>query len=186
MAIPEVDDQIMVNFVHQHPDRPFVMGGMFHGGAGGGGGQGNNVKSLSSKSGHIISLDDGGGITIKDKTGGNTITVDGKDTISGVASKKISLNNGKSSIVIEDETITIHAKNIKITGDTIISMGSGKAGVELSSEANVAAVSGVTVTASGSKEVQVTGKETSISGSKVSMNGEGETIITGGLVKLNS
>ncbi|GEN66330.1 type VI secretion system Vgr family protein [Chryseobacterium rhizosphaerae] len=186
MAIPEVDDQIMVNFVHQHPDRPFVMGGMFHGGAGGGGGQGNNVKSISSKSGHIISLDDGGGITIKDKTGGNTITVDGKDTISGVASKKISLNNGKSSIVIEDETITIHAKNIKITGDTIISMGSGKAGVELSSEANVAAVSGVTVTASGSKEVQVTGKETSISGSKVSMNGEGETIITGGLVKLNS
>nr|WP_179140091.1 phage baseplate assembly protein V [Chryseobacterium sp. YR221] len=186
MAIPEVDDQIMVNFVHQHPDRPFVMGGMFHGGAGGGGGQGNNVKSLSSKSGHIISLDDGGGITIKDKTCGNTITVDGKDTISGVASKKISLNNGKSSIVIEDETITIHAKNIKITGDTIISMGSGKAGVELSSEANVAAVSGVTVTASGSKEVQVTGKETSISGSKVSMNGEGETIITGGLVKLNS
>ncbi|SFN78645.1 Uncharacterized conserved protein, implicated in type VI secretion and phage assembly [Chryseobacterium oleae] len=186
MAIPEVDDQIMVNFVHQHPDRPFVMGGMFHGGAGGGGGQGNNIKSLSSKSGHIVSLDDAGAITIKDKSGGNIITVDGTNTISAVASKKISLDNGKSSIVIEDETITIHAKNIHVVGETIVSMGSGKAGVELSSKENVAAVSGVTVTASGSKEVQITGKETSISGAKVSMNGDGETIITGGLVKLNS
>ncbi|REC59791.1 Vgr family protein [Chryseobacterium pennae] len=186
MAIPEVDDHIMVNFVHQHPDRPFVMGGMFHGGAGGGGGQGNNVKSLSSKSGHTISLNDVGGITITDRTGGNIITVDGTNTISAVASKKVTLDNGKSSITIDDETITIQAKNIHITGETIVSMGSGKAGIELSSEANVAALSGVTVTTSGSKEVQITGKDTSISGTKVSMDGSGETIITGGLVKLNS
>ncbi|MCS4304106.1 type VI secretion system Vgr family protein [Chryseobacterium sp. BIGb0232] len=186
MAIPEVDDHIMVNFVHQHPDRPFVMGGMFHGGAGGGGGQGNNVKSLSSKSGHTISLNDAGGITITDRTGGNIITVDGTNTISAVASKKVTLDNGKSSITIDDETITIQAKNIHITGETIVSMGSGKAGIELSSEANVAALSGVTVTTSGSKEVQITGKDTSISGTKVSMDGSGETIITGGLVKLNS
>ncbi|MEJ5105901.1 type VI secretion system Vgr family protein [Chryseobacterium sp. MYb328] len=186
MAIPEVDDHIIVNFVHQHPDRPFVMGGMFHGGAGGGGGQGNNVKSLSSKSGHTISLNDAGGITITDRTGGNIITVDGTNTISAVASKKVTLDNGKSSITIDDETITIQAKNIHITGETIVSMGSGKAGIELSSEANVAALSGVTVTTSGSKEVQITGKDTSISGTKVSMDGSGETIITGGLVKLNS
>lgn len=186
MAIPEVDDQIMVNFVHQHPDRPFVMGGMFHGGAGGGGGQGNNVKSLSSKSGHTISLNDGGGITITDKTGGNVITVDGTNTISAVASKKITLDNGKSSITIDDETITIHAKNVKITGDTMVSIGSGSAGMNLSSEKNIAAVTGTTVTASGSEKIEVSGAETSISGAKVSMDGSGETIITGGLVKLNS
>src|SRR5690606_20358442 len=29
--IPEAGDQVMVGFVHQHPDRPFVMGGVFHG-----------------------------------------------------------------------------------------------------------------------------------------------------------
>lgn len=27
VAIPEVGDQVMVGFVHNHPDRPFVMGG---------------------------------------------------------------------------------------------------------------------------------------------------------------
>ncbi|WP_394334052.1 phage baseplate assembly protein V [Chryseobacterium polytrichastri] len=32
--ISEVEDQVMVNFQHGHPDRPFVMGGMFHGGTG--------------------------------------------------------------------------------------------------------------------------------------------------------
>lgn len=26
---PIVGDQVMVGFVHNHPDRPFVMGGMF-------------------------------------------------------------------------------------------------------------------------------------------------------------
>lgn len=186
MAIPEVDDHIMVNFVHQHPDRPFVMGGMYHGGAGGGGGQGNNVKSLSSKSGHTISLNDAGGITITDKTGGNIITVDGTNTISAIASKKVTLDNGKSSITIDDETITINAKNIHITGDTIVSVGSGSAGMTLSSEKNIAAVTATTITASGSEKVEVSGAETSISGSKVSMDGSGETIITGGLVKLNS
>ncbi|MDN3693352.1 phage baseplate assembly protein V [Chryseobacterium tructae] len=188
MAIPEVDDHIMVNFVHQHPDRPFVMGGMYHGGAGGGGGQGNNVKSLSSKSGHTISLNDAGGITITDRTGGNIITVDGTNTISAVASKKVTLDNGKSSITIDDETITIQAKNIHITGETIVSMGSGKAGIELSSKENIAALSGTTVTTSGSKDVQISAKETSISATaKVSIDGgAGDTIITGGLVKLNS
>lgn len=48
MAISEIGNQLIINCVHQHPDRPFVMGGMFHGGAG------NNMKSLSSKSGNII------------------------------------------------------------------------------------------------------------------------------------
>ncbi|WP_435524748.1 phage baseplate assembly protein V, partial [Chryseobacterium indoltheticum] len=31
VAIPEVGDQVMVNFVHNHPDRPFVMGECFMG-----------------------------------------------------------------------------------------------------------------------------------------------------------
>ncbi len=61
MAIPEVGDQVIVNFVHQHPDRPFVMGGMFHGGIGAGGGADNNIKSLSSRSGNKLELNDGEG-----------------------------------------------------------------------------------------------------------------------------
>lgn len=72
MAIPEVDDQVMVGFQHQLPDRPFVLGSMFHGKVGGGGGSGNNVKSLSSKSGNRLELHDGeGSVFLTDKGGAN-------------------------------------------------------------------------------------------------------------------
>ncbi|WP_373287835.1 phage baseplate assembly protein V [Pedobacter psychrotolerans] len=43
LKIPEVGDQVMLGFVHNHPDRPFVMGGMFHGGVGLGGGADNRI-----------------------------------------------------------------------------------------------------------------------------------------------
>ncbi len=114
VAIPEIGDQVMIGFVHNHPDRPYVMGGLFHGKIGGGGGSGNNVKSLSSKSGHTVELNDGGGITIKDKTGGNMIVVDGNDTITATSSNIIELTNGKSSIKMEGTKITIYADEIEI------------------------------------------------------------------------
>lgn len=72
MSIPEVGDQVMVDFVHDNPDRPFVMGSMFHGKVGGGGGADNNVKSLSSKSGNKLELHDGeGSVFLTDKGGAN-------------------------------------------------------------------------------------------------------------------
>jgi uncharacterized protein involved in type VI secretion and phage assembly len=122
VAIPEIGDQVMVGFVHNHPDRPYVMGGMFHGKIGAGGGSGNNIKSLSSKSGHIIELNDAKGITVKDKTGGNSVVIDGNNTITVTAGKNIiltdkqniTLTNGQASIVLDSDTIKIHADKIEI------------------------------------------------------------------------
>lgn len=85
VTIPEIGDQVLIGFMHSHPDRPFVMGGMFHGKAGGGGGTSNNVKSLTSKSGHTVRLDDGGGILVRDKNG-NHVHVDGAGTITVTSS----------------------------------------------------------------------------------------------------
>lgn len=187
MTIPEVGDQILVGFEEGNIARPVVMGSMFHGKSGTGGGSGNNMKSLSSKSGHTVELNDAGGITIKDKTGGNIIVIDGIDTISGVASKTIAFSNGKSSFIMDEENISIEATNIVLNGSSIVSMGSGKATVAVTSENNIALISGKTVVADATKDVQVLGKEsTTINAKKLSMNGDTETKIEGGIVKINS
>ncbi|SFC46594.1 hypothetical protein SAMN05421876_1371, partial [Kaistella jeonii] len=69
VAIPEVGDQVMVGFVHNHPDRPFVMGGMFHGGTALGGFANNRVKSIMTRSGHKVVFTEDESIVITDKSG---------------------------------------------------------------------------------------------------------------------
>ena len=136
VAIPEIGDQVMVGFIHNHPDRPYVMGSLFHGKVGGGGGSGNNMKSLSSKSGHTIELNDGGGITIKDKTGNNLITLDGTNKITIGAIDNITLGTGDSSISLsKNGTIRISGKNISISGSSLIEQAAGDSNkIAISSE----------------------------------------------------
>lgn len=84
--IPEVGDQVVLGFRYSDPDRPFVMGSIFHGNTGAGGSTGNHLKSIATRSGHLIELNDGPsghGITITDNnkniihidTAGNNITI---------------------------------------------------------------------------------------------------------------
>lgn len=56
--IPEKGDQVMVAFRYDDPNRPFVLGSLFHGKSGTGGGSSNKTKSLTTRSGCTITLDD--------------------------------------------------------------------------------------------------------------------------------
>lgn len=51
VAISGVGNQAMVNFQSGHPDRPFAMRGMFHGGTELGRGVNNHMRSIQIKSG---------------------------------------------------------------------------------------------------------------------------------------
>ena len=76
--IPEVGDQVLLGFRHGDPARPYVMGSLFNGTTGGGGLEGNHMKSLTTRSGHVIEFDDASlssGITIKDRNH-NVIHID--------------------------------------------------------------------------------------------------------------
>ena len=96
VAIPEVGDQVMVGFVHNHPDRPFVMGGMFHGQVGLSGGANNSVKSIQTRSGHRIIFTEDESIIITDKSG-NEIHLD---------------TTGSNINITAPETMTFTAKNM--------------------------------------------------------------------------
>lgn len=106
--IPEKGDQVMVSFRYDDPNRPFVLGSLFHGKSGTGGGSSNKTKSLTTRSGCTVTLDDEkGSVTIADPKGStvilngdNTITIDSKDKIS-IHSKEIE--------ILADEKIRIEA-----------------------------------------------------------------------------
>lgn len=98
MSIIEIGEQVIINFVHQHPDRPFVMGGMFHGSIGAGGGAGNNIKSLSSRSGNKLELDDGAGSVYLTDQGGANMKFDGAGNVVHNA------NNDSTKTVGNDKT----------------------------------------------------------------------------------
>ncbi len=76
--IPEPGDQVMIDFEQSNPDRPFVQGSIFHGKNGIGGGTGNNTKSIMTRSGHTLELNDGDNgthIILRDPSG-NEIYLD--------------------------------------------------------------------------------------------------------------
>ena len=189
VAIPEIGDQVMVGFIHNHPDRPYVMGSLFHGKVGGGGGSGNNMKSLSSKSGHTIELNDGGGITIKDKTGNNLITLDGTNKITIGAIDNITLGTGDSSISLsKDGTIRISGKNISISGSSLIEQAAGDSNkIAISSEEGGSiGVSSKDIKLIGGETSSVSAKNTTIEGkAKATVTSSGPTSVQGSILKLN-
>ncbi|SFG71682.1 type VI secretion system Vgr family protein [Prevotella sp. KH2C16] len=143
--IPEVGDHVLVGFRHGDPNRPYVMGSLFSGKTGGGGGEGNKCKSLTTRSGSSLKLDDSdGSVTLHDK-GGVSMNFDGGGNYSLNASSKsttsvgkggasiltmdsngnidlsgkaqITIRVGGTAITIKNEEVRINSKNIIIEGE---------------------------------------------------------------------
>ncbi len=117
VAVPEIGDQVMVGFEYQNPDFPFAMGGMFHGQVGLGGGVDNHLKSIQTRSGIRVLMNDADkSVTIKDPSG-NTYFMDGQGNIQVTAPKNmtfiagedmhISVGRNMTTRIGQDSTINI-------------------------------------------------------------------------------
>ncbi|TWF45691.1 uncharacterized protein involved in type VI secretion and phage assembly [Chitinophaga polysaccharea] len=106
--IPEVYEEVWVDFEDGNPEAPFVVGAAWNGKAAAGFGDvQNNIKAIKTRSGHEIRLNDSDGqesITISDK-GGNIIHMDTQGT-------KISLS-APEEIIVSSRNVTMNA------GDTL-------------------------------------------------------------------
>ena len=126
--IPELGDQVLLGFRHGDPARTYVMGSLFNGSTGKGGFAENHLKSIRTRSGHAIELDDSSsslGITIKDNKG-NYIHINSyEDSIVVNAERDITFNAG--------ETFTVHCKNANILAQESINMNA---------EENISSISG--------------------------------------------
>lgn len=181
--IPEKGDQVVIGFEDGNISRPIVMGSVFHGKNGIGGSANNDRKSLTSKSGHTITMDDSSGILVQDKTGLNFIAIDGKNAITVNTDNNITLQTGKVMIIMdkEQDKIIIQAKNIEIRAAddfTLTGDGAPSKNGNLEFDQKLSITSQHELTLVGQSKAELNGKEVSIAG--------GKTIIEGKPVQINS
>jgi type VI secretion system secreted protein VgrG len=183
--IPEVGGLVMVGYRDGNCDAPFVLGSLPHGPASGGGGKGNKTKSLTSRSGSTVSLDDEkGSITVSDPSG-NTVILHGDGTMTIHAPNKLTISSKEIHLLAEND-LNLASANTKVTV-------SGKSEVNLSSEGklSVQAVAELTVTSEASLKLAAPAVEAGadaalkLSGATVDVAGQATTTIKGGIVNIN-
>ena len=113
--VPEQGDSVLVEFLSpQQLSQPYVSGSMYHGKNSNalGGGTGNNLKTIITRSGHMVKFDDtkgGESITVIDKNK-NVVFIDtAKNNITITANNNMTLN--------ATETMTLNCKNIIVNVD---------------------------------------------------------------------
>ncbi|MCG8894391.1 hypothetical protein G1K73_11625 [Tenacibaculum finnmarkense] len=126
--VPEVGDQVMVGFRYNDPNRPFVMGSMYHGNNGAGGQNQNNIKSIITKSGHTLEFNDTNrqeSIIITDKNN-NIIFIDTANSSIMISAPENIDIKAKNISITATETITNQARNISSNASENVSVGAGE------------------------------------------------------------
>jgi uncharacterized protein involved in type VI secretion and phage assembly len=146
---PEPDDEVLLDFVNGDVNEPVILGSLFNGkdtppfdNADGE----NNIRTLVSRSGHVIEIDDTDGaekITVTDTSGGLIICMD-------TASETITLTSSKDITFKADADFKVEADNIEMKSGTKSIFKSGS-GMEASAGTKVEVKGGGTVTVSGAK-----------------------------------
>jgi uncharacterized protein involved in type VI secretion and phage assembly len=123
--IPEVNDQVLLGFRYNDPNRPFVLGSMFHGKIAEGGNDENHSKSLTTRSGNKIMMDDKKGSVVISDPSGNIVTMHGDGTISIHAPKTINFTATDINMNAAN-SINLTAKPDKDGGEGTISFTAEK------------------------------------------------------------
>ncbi|MEL6671118.1 MAG: type VI secretion system tip protein VgrG [Bacteroidota bacterium] len=129
--VPEVGDEVFVGFEHDNPNKPYVLGALYHGNIKPSAWQDpeNNIKAIKTKSGNEIQIIDEAGkeeIKIINPGGKNSLSMTlgdgGKITISGGGDVSISAKNSMSlnatdiSITASND-LKVQAKNMNTNVD---------------------------------------------------------------------
>ena len=191
--IPEVGDHVLVGFRHNDPNRPYIMGSLFNGKTGKGGGEGNNTKSITTKSGCALMLNDSeGSVTLHNKGDGKNSSIemkfDGDGNATLKASKSVKITCGKSCVELhENGSILINGKNVGLSGTSSLICTSGKEDSLSIANGKGVGVKGKNINIKAKNAVGTSGGSSAkVSSPSTSISGDANVTIDGGLVKINS
>lgn len=175
--VKEPMDRVLVGFIGGNPDKPFIMGSLFHddNSRNLGGGKGNHIRSISDKANNYIQWNSAAGIMIMDQ-GGNKTHLDGGGNITIQSSESIKLickkDGGGDGTSIEMDSagkITINGNEIEINAkkdNALIKLDSEKDINIISIEKNDITSSNNTITGKN----HITGGDTTVDGGVITLN----------------
>ncbi|WP_264530573.1 type VI secretion system Vgr family protein [Flavobacterium sp. N502540] len=173
--IPDVGDHVMVHFRYGDPNRPFILGSVFHGKSGGGGGQDNNKRSFATRGGTSLVLDEGDNSFTATDPSGNMVKLNGDGTMTIYAPNKIDVLS-KEINILADEKVNINGINeVNVDSKKIVAVGTDEVSVKSDTQIGNEAPS-----------INIKGKNTILAeGKVVDIDGKTMTNVKGGVVNLN-
>ncbi len=177
--VPEIDDQVLVGFENNNPERPFVLSGWYNSKAKPQYFDKDNYKkAIRTAGGNEILMNDKSGSESFGITSPKDVSITatgGKMTIS--ADAEISITSNKKNITIDTpETITLHAKKIVLQADSEIQLEAPNIVSTASADYKVSALK-VTIEADTTHSIK--------GGLSMDVDGGPMTNIKGGVLKLN-
>jgi len=211
--LPEINDEVLVAFLDNHAERPYVLGGMFtENNKSGNAHEGNHVKVIGTKTGRRIEINEdeatmGFMDNYKNKKDKNIIEFKKKDdpemkiqslkgdndgsmiAFKNSESLKIELKDGGSliaEIIFEKngKKLTIHsAYTIEIKADQALKLNAQKIEINGTQELKM---EGMTVDIDGKTKLQAKGLTATFEGSTTAeFKGGAMASLTGAIVKIN-
>ncbi|WP_299888205.1 phage baseplate assembly protein V [uncultured Lacinutrix sp.] len=186
--IPEVDDEVLVDFEGANAEAPFVLGSTYNSDAkppGGSANESNHIKMFQSRSGSFLKLnDEDGSITLQDKSGSSivldgsgNITITAGETLTVTAGKEMKTTSAEDTTIISGKKATISSEDtatLVSSKDTVVE---GTTGVTVKDGVKVD-ISAPNVTAKGDIGLKM-------EGTTVDIKGTAMTNVKGAIVNLN-
>ncbi len=125
--VPEIGEEVLVDFENQNPERPFVVGSHYNGREKSNyHTAGNDKKVIHTRSGTKIILNDAEGSIFIEDPSGNTYQMDGQGNINVNAPKNITFTAGENLTINVGQNMTTSVGNdmtTSITNNTTMSVG---------------------------------------------------------------